>query len=224
MKYLYILIIIIITSSALWSIDNNFYIKEIDDSIFQRINGISYKENDYIKIYDLRYIHILHKNLQGETCEGELIFNKYFAKDILEIFEELYKANYPIERVKLIDEYKGDDNLSMKNNNSSAFNYRQMTTSNKLSKHALGLAIDINPLYNPYYKKTDTKEIIEPIEGEPYVDRSKEFNYKIDHNDLAYKLFTSKGYEWGGDWKKSKDYQHFEVPDIACKILYYDLF
>lgn len=222
-KIIYILFILIIATS-LWSFDQDFYVKEIDNDIFQRINGISYKENDYMTIKDLRYIHILHKNLKGETCQGELICNKYFTQELLEIFQELYKANYPIERVRLVDEYNGDDNLSMVNNNSSCFNYREMTTSKKLSKHALGLAIDINPLYNPYYKKTDTKEIIEPIEGKPYIHRNKIFDYKIDHNDLAYKLFISKGFQWGGDWEKSKDYQHFEVSDISCKILYYDLF
>ncbi|MBQ0105397.1 MAG: M15 family metallopeptidase [Armatimonadetes bacterium] len=203
---------------------DGFYIKEIDSTVFERINGISYKENDYITLKDLRYIHILHKNLKKEILEGEMIVNKYFAPEILEIFEELYKADYPIERVRLVDEYGGSDDLSMKDNNSSCFNYRPMTGSKNISKHALGLAVDINTLYNPYYKKTDTKEIIEPLEGAPFVDRTKDFPYKIDHNDLAYRLFTAKGFEWGGDWKKSKDYQHFEIPDSVCGILYYPLF
>lgn len=222
-KFLYIAAICLLASS-LWGTDKDFYIKEIDSDLFQKINGVSYRENDYIGIKDLRYIHILHKNLKGEICRGELICNKYFAEEVLDIFRELYKADYPIEKVKLTDEYKGDDDLSMKDNNSSCFNFRPMTGSTKISKHGLGLAIDINPLYNPYYKKTDTKEIIEPIEGKPYINRSKNFPYKIDHNNLAYKLFVSKGFEWGGDWKKSKDYQHFEIPDNICRILYYPLF
>lgn len=215
---------LVLLVSSLWAEDQGFYIKNIDADLFQKINGISYKENNIIKISDLRYIHILHKNLQGDTLEGEMICNRYFAEEILDIFQQLYKADYPIERVKLVDEYKGDDNLSMEANNSSCFNFREMTTSNYISKHALGLAVDINPLYNPYYKKTETKEIIEPLSGAPFVDRTKDFNYKIDHNDLAYKLFTAKGFEWGGDWKRSKDYQHFEISDISCMLLYYPLF
>jgi len=51
---------------------------------------------------------------------------------------------------------------------------------------------------------------IEPANAADYVDRSKDFSHKIDHDDLCYKLFTEHGFEWGGDWTHSKDYQHFE--------------
>ena len=98
--------------------------------------------------------------------------------------------------------------------NSSSFNFRFITHSKKVSKHGYGLAIDINPLYNPYYKKTDEgEEIVEPINAKEYVDRTKEFKHKIDEKDPAYKLFTEHGFEWGGNWKSCKDYQHFEVSD-----------
>ena len=78
-------------------------------------------------------------------------------------------------------------------------------------KHAQGLAIDINPLYNPCVKrKKDGTLLIQPATGKPYVDRSKKFKYKITRQDLCYRLFTERGFRWGGAWRSLKDYQHFE--------------
>ena len=64
--------------------------------------------------------------------------------------------------------------------------------------------------YNPYVKTVDGELSIEPANAADYVDRSRDFSHKIDHDDLCYKLFTEHGFEWGGDWTHSKDYQHFE--------------
>ena len=102
---------------------------------------------------------------------------------------------------------------SMSDNNSSAFNFRYISYSTKLSKHALGLAVDINTLYNPYVKNVDGRRNVEPANAEKYTDRSIEFPHKIDHDDLCYKVFMQHGFEWGGDWEHAKDYQHFKMPD-----------
>ena len=111
----------------------------------------------------------------------------------------------------MIDEYDGDDISSMEANNPSCFNYRPIQDSTKLSKHALGLAVDINPLYNPYITyNTDGTEDVSPVSGSAYADRSISFSYKIDESDLCYKLFTQHGFTWGGNWNSCKDYQHFQ--------------
>ena len=125
---------------------------------------------------------------------------------------QLYEANYPIERIRLVDEYDADDERSMEDNNSSSFNFRFISHTTRVSKHGLGLAVDINTLYNPYTKTVDGERIVEPVTGEPYLDREADFPYKIDHDDLCFKLFTEHGFEWGGDWEDRKDYQHFEIP------------
>ena len=160
---------------------------------------------------DLSYVHILHINFEGNATEGELICNKAIAQDLVEIFYELYQNEYQLESVRLIDEYDGDDDASMEDNNTSCFNYRVVSGSTSLSKHALGLAIDINPLYNPYitYKKDGTENIA-PVSALPYADRDTSFPYKIDEDDLCYKLFTERGFTWGGNWNSCKDYQHFQ--------------
>lgn len=189
-----------------------FYITEITDEIFDRIYGKSYKEDCTLPREDLRYLHLLHKDINGEVHEGEMITNYHIAEDILEIIRELYEKDYPIEKIRLVDEYGADDELSMEDNNSSSFNFRFIPRTKKISKHGLGLAVDINTLYNPYITKSDSGLRIEPVNAEAYADRDKDFDYKIVKGDLCYELFISHGFEWGGEWKNSKDYQHFEIP------------
>lgn len=154
--------------------------------------------------------------MDGVTHEGEMICNKAIADDLLEIFQALYEAKYPIERMQLVDEYNAEDEASMSANNSSCFNYRTISGTNKVSMHGRGLAIDINPLYNPYYLVKDNGNVhVEPAGGAAYADRTKSFDYKIEPDDLCCHLFKEHGFEWGGDWfvkgyKLFKDYQHFE--------------
>lgn len=187
-----------------------FYVSEIPDDVFERMQGKSYKADCRVPREELRYVHILHTRFDGETKEGELVVNRAIADDVLDIFEKLYEASYPIEKVRLVDEYDADDEASMSDNNSSSFNYRCISHTNKISKHGLGMAVDINTLYNPYVKTVDGELTIEPAGAGDYVDRNADFPYKIDHDDLCYQLFTEHGFTWGGDWTSCKDYQHFE--------------
>ena len=154
----------------------------------------------------LKYI-----DFEGQTQQGVMICNKAISKDLREIFAELYKAKYPIERIRPISEYGNDDERSMQANNTSCYCYRTVEGSSKLSKHARGMAIDVNPLYNPCVKrKKDGTLLVQPSTGKPYVNRSKAFKYKITQQDLCYRLFTKHGFKWGGAWRSLKDYQHFE--------------
>lgn len=189
-----------------------FYITEITDDIFERIEGKSFKDDCTLDREDLRYLHVLNKDIKGEVHEGEMIVNVHIAEDVLEILKELYENDYPIEKIRLVDEYDADDELSMEDNNTSSFNFRFIPRTKKISKHGRGLAVDINPLYNPYITKSDSGLRIEPVNAGPYADRDKDYDYKIEKGDLCYELFISHGFEWGGEWKNSKDYQHFEIP------------
>ena len=156
-------------------------------------------------------LKVLHVDFEGKTQQGVLICNKDIAKDLREIFTELYKAKYPIERIRPISEYGNDDERSMQANNTSCYCYRTVEGTSKLSKHARGMAIDVNPLYNPCVKrKKDGTLLVQPSTGKPYVNRSKSFKYKITQQDLCYRLFTKHGFRWGGAWRSLKDYQHFE--------------
>ena len=193
----------------------SFEILPVDDKIFSRIDGKSYKKNCTIPIENLRYLRVLHKNLDGKISDGELICNVEIADDLIKIFQKLYAENYPIEKISLIDEYNADDETSMRANNSSCFNFRFVSYTQKISLHGYGMAIDINPLYNPYIKTVDGKLSIEPATGAPYVDRTKNFPYKITEDDVCVKIFAEYGFFWGGNcWDDAKDYQHFFKGDV----------
>ena len=194
-----------------YGIDQCFKAEDINDALFQRIYKKSYKENCTIDRGDLRYLKVLHRNIHGEIMLGEIICNKVIAEDLLQIFRQLFDNAYPIERMVLIDNYDADDTKSMIDNNSSAFNFRFISGTTKLSNHSKGMAIDINPLYNPYVKqRTDGSLYVEPEEGRAYANRSNSFEYKIEKGDLCYRLFIEHGFTWGGEWTSLKDYQHFE--------------
>lgn len=188
-----------------------FGIDTISDKVFARMKGKSFKEDCTIPRGDLRYIRTLHVDADGRVRIGELVCHHRIATDLLDIFRKLYDARYPIERMILIDEYQADDETSMRANNTSCFNFRRVTGSAKLSKHAQGLAIDINTLYNPYVKRrADGTLVVQPTTARKYVNRSLRFPYKIVKGDLLYTLFVQHGFRWGGSWRSLKDYQHFE--------------
>lgn len=86
-----------------------FYISEIPDDIFEKMQGKSYKADCTLPRENLRYIHVLHVGFDNQVHEGELVVNKDIADDVLEIFKELYESGYQIEKVRLIDEYDADD-------------------------------------------------------------------------------------------------------------------
>jgi hypothetical protein len=186
-----------------------FSYEEISEAIKARINGISYGETCDVPYEELRYVKVLHIGFDGQTHSGELIVNKSIAEDIVEIFKELYELEYPIEQMVLVDEYGADDNTSMAANNSSAFNYRKIDGTDRISLHSYGMAIDINPRYNPYVRTRDGETVVTPDNGIKYADRTLECDYYINSEDACYQAFTKRGFLWGGEWKNQKDYQHF---------------
>lgn len=192
-------------------IDNLFYAEDISDEIFARMEGKTYKDNCTVPREKLRYVRVLHVGFDGETHVGELVVNEKIADEVTAIFRELYSISYPIEKIHLIDDYDANDEASMADNNCSAFNFRTISFTNCLSNHAKGMAVDINPLYNPYIKTVDGRLNCEPANAWEYSDRTKEFDHKIDHEDPCYQIFTQHGFSWGGDWEDRKDYQHFEM-------------
>ena len=188
---------------------DGFSYQKLDDALKVRITGNSYPEDDSeigIQYADLRYIRLLYYDFDGKVRQGEMIMHKSLADEVMEIFHELYKAKYPLASVKLIDDFNADDETSMEANNTSGFNYRVVKGTKKRSLHSYGMAIDVNPLLNPYVKGNH----VDPDTAETYADRSRDFEGKIDKNDVCYKLFHERGWKWGGDWKTVKDYQHFE--------------
>lgn len=197
------------TTAMRITLTNGFYYEPISDEFKLRITGISYKENDKIDYSDLRYVSVKYIDFSGNTQSGELIVNVQVADDILAIFKELYDSGYQIEKMHLIDDYNADDEASMSDNNTSAFNYRNIDGSDEISNHSYGTAIDINPLYNPYVRNGFGDRNVLPVNGSAYADRNAEFAHKIVNGDICYNAFINRGWKWGGEWDSPKDYQHF---------------
>jgi hypothetical protein len=192
-------------------VETCFRADTISDDVFARMQGRSFPSHCTIARSELRYLRLLHRNAEGAIVMGEMVCNRSIAADLIDIFRELYLAGYPIERMVLIDDYEANDERSMTANNSSCFCFRTVAGSRKLSKHAQGLAVDINTLYNPCvrYRRNGSRSI-EPAAGARYADRSIVTPYTIVNGDLCYRLFTQHGFTWGGNWRTVKDYQHFE--------------
>jgi hypothetical protein len=187
---------------------DDFEIMEIGEEIYSRISGVTLPQNAKISVDELRYLKVRHIGFDGAEHTGELICCRGLADELLEIFRELFEARYPIEKIRLADEYGGDDDKIMADNNSSCFNYRCVANTNTLSLHGMGRAVDINPLYNPYIQNG----VVMPENAVQYADRTADFEHKITHGDVCFKIFAAHGWLWGGDWENDKDYQHFYKP------------
>lgn len=157
----------------------------------------------------LRRVLCLHVDAEGRNLVGEIVVHHRIANTVLGILRQLYEAHYPIECMIPTAHFDYDDERSMAANNTSGYCPRRIAGQRRLSKHALGLAVDVNPLYNPYVRNGG--KIVSPAVGKRYADRSKKYRYKVEKGDLCHKLFKQAGFTWGGDWRTTKDYQHFEM-------------
>lgn len=195
-----------------------FYYEPVSDSLRRYMTGVSYlpeqeeqKDTAPAGFEDLRYVHIWHYDFSGTPKEGELICNEYIAQDLVEIFYELYRNEYQLEKVLLVDEYDGNADAAREDNNSFCFYSASSETDSSFSKHNSGLALDINPCYNPHIAyESDGSKTVTPASAADYADRTTSFPYKIDEDDLCYKLFVRHGFTWGGNRNSDKAYQHFQ--------------
>jgi poly-gamma-glutamate synthesis protein (capsule biosynthesis protein) len=158
---------------------------------------------------DLRYLQVNYVGFDGRTHTGELVVAAKHAQDIVSVFRKLYDARWPIRRMQLVDNYRGDDDLSMAADNTSGFNCRRVKGSRIWSDHAFGAAIDINPFENPYV----TGSSIAPSGSRRFatLDRAEGAVVPagtISDDDVVVRAFAAIGWEWGGSWAEP-DYQHF---------------
>lgn len=165
----------------------------------------------------LRRVSFKHLNFEDKIIEGNVVVLDIVAEHTAAIFSELLERNFPIYKAVLMQNYEGNDKLSMNDNNSSAFNGRPITGGNSWSKHAYGVAIDINPLQNPYisFQKNGFAEILPAASSEFFVNRSNTRPNKKLRTGMAetvVDIFARHGFmRWGGEWDSPIDYQHFEI-------------
>ena len=149
-----------------------------------------------------------HWGFAGEVREGELVVHADWAEAIVAVFRALFEDRFPVEQVRLVDEFGGDDDRSMAANNTSAFNCRAATGSTRWSEHAYGRAIDINPIQNPYVMRSGA---VLPPEGAAHARRDPATPGLITTDGPVVAAFDAIGWHWGGRWSSGKDYQHFSA-------------
>lgn len=156
----------------------------------------------------LRLLTVNHWDFTGSVQTGELVIHRDHAAQVMAVIQDLFDRRFPIERMELIDKYKGDDDLSVAANNTSAFNCRSVTGRPGVnSQHSYGWAIDINPVQNPYVSNGK----VSPPAAAGFKDRTRNDPGMILAGDSVVKAFESIGWEWGGNWSNPKDYQHFSA-------------
>jgi len=157
----------------------------------------------------LALIEVPHWGFDGRELRGELVVAREVSGDLAAVFATLYKERFPIERMERIDRFDSDDDRSMAANNSSGFCFREIAIGGGLSRHALGLAIDINPVQNPYV----VGDQVFPPAARAFLDRSQVRPGMIVRPSVVVEAFSAIGWEWGGDWTTRSDYHHFYQPD-----------
>jgi len=183
-----------------------FTSEPLPEHIIEFITGRSFSANTTFPYSHLTYLTITHVGFDGEDKTGHMIVAAEIGDEVLDIFREIYESGFPIYRMQLIDYFDASDDLSIAANNSSAFNFRTIAGTNTLSRHAFGMAIDINPIQNPYI----SGNFVTPAAGREYLDRTNVRPGMIVRGDAVYRAFTSRGWTWGGNWTSIRDYHHFE--------------
>lgn len=170
------------------------------------MSGVSWHAGCPVALSGLRAVRVRHWTFSGGVASGTMIVNAGQAKRVAAAFGSIYRSGYRIRRMVPVDVYGGSDYDSIEADNTSSFNCRNATGSSSWSNHAYGLAIDVNPIENPYA----TNGASSHRASGPYLNRSRRLRGMIHHGDVVWRAFAGIGWHWGGDYSGSiRDYQHF---------------
>lgn len=178
----------------------------LDAAVRARIENKSWRDAEARcpRLDALAYVTVDHVTFDGGVARGELVVAAALATRTVDLFRRLYQLGFPIRQMKLVDDFDASDERSMSADNSSAFNYRAIAGTQILSQHALGRAIDINPVENPWRKP----DRIVPSEGIAFADRTNVRPGMIVRPGPVVAIFDECGWEWGGDWRHAFDDHH----------------
>jgi hypothetical protein len=176
--------------------------RTIDAALAQRMH-YSWRAGCPVPLRDLRFMTMTYIGFDGQPHTGQMVVHADAVAPVARIFQKLYAGSFPLRRMRLVDDYRGDDAASMADDNTSAFNCRRVSGSTSWSQHAYGRAVDINPIENPYVHSGT----VEPPAGRPYAQRTPYRKGMV--NRLVIDAFAAQAWGWGGSFRTSKDYQHF---------------
>jgi len=183
-------------------------VSRISPQLKERMTGKSWHRGCPVPIRRLRLINASYHGFDGEAHRGRLVAHKDAVDALVRSLRSMYRKGFKIRKMFLVDHYDGNDRRSMRADNTSAFNCRRVSGTDRWSEHAYGRAIDINPVENPYVASNGR---VSPRRGAPYVDRSQHKKGMIHRRGATVRAFARAGWGWGGNWNSSKDYQHFSA-------------
>jgi hypothetical protein len=169
----------------------------------------SYRAGCPVGPAQLRTVRLSYWGFDGRTHLGKLVINRRVTRHVVTVFRRLYRARFPIRRMVPVSRYRGSDDASAAADNTSGFNCRPAVGSatGSWSMHAYGLAIDVNPVENPYVLGSR----VLPPAGRRYLDRARRRPGMAVAGGVLVEAFASLGWSWGGSWGGSPDYQHFST-------------
>jgi D-alanyl-D-alanine carboxypeptidase-like protein len=182
-------------------------IDRLDDATKEAMTGVSWHRGCPVALRELRVLHVSIWGFDREAHRGELVVHRRWADDLTHVLRRIYRARFPIRRMRPVDRYDADDRRSMRADNTSAFNCRFVAGTARWSQHAYGRAVDLDPVENPYV----SGDHVSPRAGRRFVDRSLDRRGMVHRGDVAWRAFHRIGWGWGGSWSGAKDYQHFSA-------------
>jgi hypothetical protein len=177
------------------------------------MRGTTWKPGCPVPLSGLRLLRFNYWGFDGEVKRGPMVVNASVASDVLWVFGQLFEAQFPIKRVGLTREFKEsrlETDPHTHRSVTASFNCRPVVTpagaGDTFSQHSFGLAVDVNPLQNPYVREDGW---VRNRFARPYVDRSRNLLGMIEEGDVVVLSFAAVGWAWGGNWSGGKDYMHF---------------
>jgi D-alanyl-D-alanine carboxypeptidase len=167
----------------------------------------SYRAGCPVPPRELRTVRTAYWGFDDRPHRGAIVVNRRVAADVVAVFRRLYATRFPIRRLRPVAAYRGSDDASMAADNTSGFNCRFVSGTRRWSLHAYGLAIDVNPVENPYV----SGRRVSPPAGRRYLDRDEALPGMAVEGGVLLRAFEARGWKWGGRWPGSPDYQHFST-------------
>jgi hypothetical protein len=183
-------------------------VSPVGTELRRTMTSVSWRPGCPVGFRDLRLVTATHWGFDGRVRNGRLVVHRSAAQPIVRVLRRLYSRRYPIRRMRLVDAYGGSDFRSIEADNTSAFNCRRVEGTSRWSMHAYGLAIDVNPIENPYV--TADGRVFHRA-SRPYVDRTRVRPGMAYAGGALVEAFRSVGWGWGGSWSGARDYQHFSA-------------
>ncbi len=190
-------------------------VRSLPASLSAEMRGTTWKPGCPVPLTDLALLRFNHWDFHGRVQRGPMVVHQDVAEDVLWVFGRLYEARFPIKRMALTKEFIPEEfepRISSPRSVTASFNCRPVITplgpGDDFSQHSYGMAIDINPVQNPF---VTADGFVRNRMAIPYLDRSVQLTGMIHDGDVVVRSFAAIGWEWGGNWSGGKDYMHFSL-------------